>query len=202
MILKQSGSYVRQFLMISSSDHVSPATGKTVAVQLGKAGAAGTAAAGAIAEVSSGTIPGIYKITLTAVDTNTLGDLVLYCTEANCDPTIFVDQVQTQIFSDLSLSATGQVAIASSIKQNQACNGFQFVMTNSTTHAPQTGLTVTAQRSLAGAGFGLCANPVVEMSNGVYVINLAATDTNANSIMYRFTAVGADDLDILILTQP
>lgn len=204
MILKQSTNYTRQFLMISSSDHISPATGKTPTVELGKAGNAGVAASGSgsIAEVDAANLPGIYKITLNATDTNTIGDLVVYCTAANCDQTSFVDQVQTQIFTDLSLNAFGQVAIASSIKQNQICNGFQFIMTNSTTHAPQTGLTVTAQRSLAGAGFAPCANPVAEMSNGVYVINLAAADTNANCIMYRFTAVGADDLDILIMTQP
>jgi hypothetical protein len=113
-----------------------------------------------------------------------------------------VDQVQAQVFTDVLLDALGNVSIASSIKKNAATNGFMFLMTNSATHQPQTGLAVTAQRSLAGAGFAPCANAVTELSNGIYTINLAATDTNANSILYRFTATGADDLDLLILTQP
>ena len=75
-------------------------------------------------------------------------------------------------------------------------------MTDSTTHVLATGLTVTATRSIDGAAFAACANAVTEISGGVYNIALAAADTNGNSIMYKFTATGADDRLLEIITQP
>lgn len=98
-------------------------------------------------------------------------------------------------------SVTAAVAITSNIKKNQALAAFTFVMTDSTNHAPATGLTVTATRSLDGAAFAACANTVTEISNGWYKINLAATDTNANVVSLRFVATAADDRDIQIVTQ-
>ena len=120
----------------------------------------------------------IYKATLNATDTNTVGDLAFYITATGANPILFVDQVQTNVFSDLSIDSSGNTSIPSNIKKNQALSGFTFLMTNSVTHVPSTTLTVTAQRSLNGAGFAPCANAVSELSNGIYSINLAATDTN------------------------
>lgn len=91
---------------------------------------------------------------------------------------------------------------ASNIKKNQALTTFEFPMTDSTTHAPKTGVTVTATRSLDGAAFGACANAVSEVGNGIYTINLATTDLNANVVTLRFTGSGADDRLITIVTQP
>lgn len=105
-------------------------------------------------------------------------------------------------FSSLSISSGGLVAVTSNVKTNTALNGFTFTMTDSTNHNPKTGLTVTAQRSLNGGAFGSCANSVSEISNGDYQINLAAGDLNAAVVMLRFTATGADDLNILLVTQP
>lgn len=67
-----------------SSDHVSPATGKTVAITISKNGGAfGNPNAGATnaTEVSSGW----YKVTLDTTDTGTAGDLVVRGTSATCD---------------------------------------------------------------------------------------------------------------------
>ncbi len=66
-----------------------PATGKTVVVTLSKAGAAFGAAAGAVSEVSGGW----YKVALTTADTDTLHELAFNCTNTDCDPTQFTDQV-------------------------------------------------------------------------------------------------------------
>ncbi len=198
MILKVSTVYNRLFWMVTSASHYLPLTGATPVVNLSKGGAAFGAAAGAVTQIANG----FYQVALTTVDTNTPGDLAYFITAASGDDVFMVDQVQATIFTDLVLDASGNVSIASSIKKNATSNGFMFIMTDSTNHAPKTGLTVTAQRSLAGAGFAPCANAVSELSNGVYTINLAATDTNASSIMLRFTATGADDLDILLMTQP
>lgn len=91
---------------------------------------------------------------------------------------------------------------ASNIKKNQALNGFVFEMKDSTNHNPDPGLTVTATRSLDAGSYSACANSVTGLGNGLYAINLAAGDLNGNTVALRFTATGADDLNILIITQP
>ncbi|MDE1839576.1 MAG: hypothetical protein KGH87_06620 [Thaumarchaeota archaeon] len=105
-------------------------------------------------------------------------------------------------FASLSIDANGNVKVQSNIKKNTALNAFEFLMTDSTNHLPKTALTVTATRSLDGAAFAACANAVAELANGIYSINLAATDLNANVVTFRFTATGADDLDVTIVTTP
>ena len=88
------------------------------------------------------------------------------------------------------------------IKRNTALPGFMFLMTDAILHTPKTGLTVTAQRSLAHAAFANCANGVTELSNGWYWIDLAATDLNAVTVALKFTATGADATNISLVTTP
>jgi hypothetical protein len=88
------------------------------------------------------------------------------------------------------------------IKKNTALANFMFLMVDSADHVtPKTGLTVTAERSLDGAAFAGCANSVAEISNGLYKISLATTDLNADTVTLRFTATGADDRVISIVTE-
>lgn len=105
-------------------------------------------------------------------------------------------------FGLLAIDSGGNVSTTDNIKKNTAQTGFMFVMTDSTSHNPKTGLIVTAQRALDGNGFNPCTNTPSEVGNGVYAINLSAADTNANHIMLRFTAAASDDLNIEIVTQP
>lgn len=86
------------------------------------------------------------------------------------------------------------------IRTNTALSNFSFLMVDSAGD-PATGLTVTAQRSIDGAAFGACANAVAELSNGLYLIDLAASDLNGTVITLRFTAAGADDRILTIITQ-
>jgi hypothetical protein len=94
------------------------------------------------------------------------------------------------------------LATALTIQKNTALSNFMFVMVDSSGN-PLPGLTVTATRSLDNAAFAACANAVVEnpTTNGAYGINLAATDTNGNNIMFKFTAPGAVIRWIYIATQ-
>lgn len=87
-VLPQSTVYVRSFVMYLTGTKTA-ATGKAVTVNLCKSGAAFGVAAGAVAEIANGW----YKVSLTIVDTNTVGDLAFNCTAAACDPTDFTDQV-------------------------------------------------------------------------------------------------------------
>lgn len=101
-------------------------------------------------------------------------------------------------------SVTAPVSIAASqlfIKKNTAYATFKFVMTDSTTHAPATGLTVTATRAIDNGAFGACANAVSELSSGWYKISFDATDLNGTDIAVRFTAATADDKNFKIVTQ-
>src|SRR5262245_7922799 len=82
--LHQSTSVIVVLKVVLSSDHISPATGKTVAIVISKNGGAfGNPNAGATnaTEISNGW----YKVTLDATDTNTLGDLIVRGTATLCD---------------------------------------------------------------------------------------------------------------------
>jgi hypothetical protein len=107
-------------------------------------------------------------------------------------------------------SGTGELDLTSGVVQaeagiqmrkNVALSNFAFVMLDSADNVtPKAGLTVTAQRSLDGAAFAACANAVTELSNGIYKINLDDTDTNGLVVVLRFTATGAADRTITVLT--
>lgn len=107
--LKQSTAYTRTFLMVDSSDHLSPKTGLTVGVYLSKAGGAFGAVSGSVSELSFGW----YKVALNATDTNTLGELAFHCTGSAADLTDFVDQVTGNILGDtLPANVTQWVGVA------------------------------------------------------------------------------------------
>jgi hypothetical protein len=89
--------------------------------------------------------------------------------------------------------------LAPLFKKNAAVDDFQFYMIDSSDHiSAKTGLTVTAQRSIDNGSFGACTNSVAELANGVYSIDLSASDMNGSQITLKFTATGADQRMITI----
>jgi hypothetical protein len=93
--------------------------------------------------------------------------------------------------------------LPSGIKKNTALAKFSFLMVDSGDHVtPKTGVTITAQRSLDGAAFGACANGASELSNGIYLIDLATGDLNGDVVTLRFTAAGADARLLTVITEP
>lgn len=87
-------------------------------------------------------------------------------------------------------------------KQNTALNDFVFTMVQSGDHiTPATGLTVTAERSIDGAAFAATTNSPTEMTNGYYSIDLSADDMNGRVIALKFTAAGADQREVVIVTS-
>lgn len=89
-LLKQNFTYTRAFKMFSSTDHLTGKTSAAPVVNISKAGGAFSAAAGVVTELTNGW----YQIALTAVDTNTVGDLAYYITGTGSDTCDFVDQVE------------------------------------------------------------------------------------------------------------
>lgn len=90
------------------------------------------------------------------------------------------------------------------IKKNMARAGFMFCVYASSDHVtPKTGLgsSITAQRSLDAGAFGSCANAANEIGEGVYTIDLAAADLNADMVMLKFTAAATDPRYLLVVTN-
>ena len=102
----------------------------------------------------------------------------------------------------VSLSS-GRVLIQSGLQKNTALTKFQFLMTDSTNHNPATGLTVTGTISKDGGAYAsISPDSVTEVGNGMYEVDLSATEMNANNVSLRFTATGADDRNITLRTDP
>lgn len=83
--IPQSTTIRAVFKAYLSSDHVSPGTGKTIAVVISKNGAAfGNPSAGATnaTELANGW----YYVDLSTTDTDTLGPLIVRGTEGTIDP--------------------------------------------------------------------------------------------------------------------
>ena len=104
---------------------------------------------------------------------------------------------------DTALSDTGIEAVlkGSSFRKNVALTNFSFVMKDAGDHVtPTTGLTVTGQISKDGGAFAALTNAVTEIGSGCYKVDLIQAEMNANSIILRFTAAGADPTLIFIHT--
>jgi hypothetical protein len=113
--------------------------------------------------------------------------LALHITSTGADPS---DVICTVVYN-------------SNIKKNQALSNFEFLMIDSTDHfSPKAGLTITAERSIDGSAFASCANSALGVANGIYKIDLAASDLNGNVITLRFTGTGGDPRLITIITTP
>lgn len=101
-------------------------------------------------------------------------------------------------------SVTAGVTLASGqlfVKKNTQIT-VTFPMTDSTTHLPKTGVTVTAQRSIDGAAIASCANSAAELSLGLYSLVLAAADVNGAMITLVLSGSGCDTRFIGLVTQP
>jgi hypothetical protein len=195
--------------MVSNVDHIAGKTGLganiTVMLSKGNAGT-GTAAGNSLAtiELDGVNMPGWYQLNLTGTDTNTIGDLAFHCTGTGADPTDFVDQVQTTVFTDLTLTA-GRVSVTTNLQQGATFTAL-FFMTTTGTNTPAPGLTVTGQRTF-GAGFSTITGTIAEVGGvgaggGWYVLNGAALDSGGACVGFKMSASGANDSDFTLWMQP
>lgn len=104
-----------------------------------------------------------------------------------------------------SIATSGANKIRDAIMppKNVAYNDVEFLMVDGIDHiTPKTGLTITATRSIDGGAFGAkdAATIVAEVGNGIYQIDIAAADMNGKIITWRFSAVGADETYLTIVT--
>jgi hypothetical protein len=200
------------FVALDSSDRVTRKTGlSSFTVYRSRNGGTATVyTTPTITELSSSNMPGVYALTIDEDTTIASGsDSEEYCvhiTQASMAPVTRVLELYRRDVTtgETITTSSGSVTLTADfrIKKNTALANFPFRMTDSSDHvAPKTGLTVTGQVSKDGAAFGSLTNSVSEISNGWYKVNLAATDLNADTVALKFTATGADQLDITIATQ-
>lgn len=96
-----------------ASDHISPATAKTIAVVISKNGAAfGNPSAGATnaTEIANGW----YYVDLSTTDTGTLGPLIVRGTEGTIDATEIAFSVEAPLVTDAALTEPTAVPSATS----------------------------------------------------------------------------------------
>lgn len=159
-------------------------------------------------EMDSTNAKGWYKIAVSQTETNA-DQVVLSGKSSTSNISLVGSLIQTvpANFTTLSVDGSGFVGIQSTsrpgIRKNTALAAFEFIMTDSTTHVPTTGLTVTPTRSIDGGVFGGGAlSAITEIGSGVYSVDFAAGDLNGTVITLKCTATGADTLFVTIKTSP
>lgn len=93
--------------------------------------------------------------------------------------------------------------LPSSVPKAVALPDFAFVMYSSTDHVtPSTGLSVSGYISKDGGAFAALGGTITAIASGVYQVDeITAVETDADVIVLRFTATGADDVVIVIKTD-
>ena len=103
-----------------------------------------------------------------------------------------------------SLEAIGlhAIHIPEGIQRNTAYPNFKFVIRSTADHiSGAVGASVTAQRSIDNLPFFPCSNPVVEIGNGAYSIDLSAGDLNGVSVMLFFSSNSGDPVWVTLKTS-
>lgn len=90
------------FLLVSSTDHVTPKTGVTPTVTISKNGGTYASPLGTVSEIGNG----LYKVAGNAIDSGTLGPLALHATAAGADPVdvVFLVVAYDPLTANLGLS--------------------------------------------------------------------------------------------------
>lgn len=87
--IRQGSTYIRSFILVESADHISPLLGGSPTVQLSKAGGPFIIATGTVREIGNGW----YSVALSALDTDTPGELGYHVTAPGADNSDFADQI-------------------------------------------------------------------------------------------------------------
>lgn len=204
-MLKNTASQKIELFAFNTSTGA-PQTGDAanLTAYVGKDGGTLTALADTTAtEMSSTNGAGWYSFDLAQAETN--ADKLLFTGKSTTANVVVVGQpwaTRPANFTALAIDSSGNVKVQSGMKKNAAFR-VEFQMTDSTTHNPATGKTVTITRGIDGGSFsGGTISAVTETANGWYYADFAAADMNGTSIRVRATASGCDDLPLLLIPAP
>lgn len=168
---------------------------------------------------------GFYDLELAAADVNYVGRAMLAITDAATHCPVFhefmilpanvydslvggtdtLNADVTQISGTNVSTSTAQlgvnvVSVADAnapFKKNVAVTKFMFYM-ELTAGGPGTGKTVTAEVSKDGGAFAAVTDPVTEVSDGYYEVDLSATEMNADTVTFIANATGCNQRNITI----
>jgi len=166
----------------------------------------GTWATGGLIVADATNMPGVYILSIpnAALASGAKSVVIFLQGATNMAPVVL--EIELTAVDNQDSVRFGMSALpngSTRIKKNASMANFPIYMVSSVDHVtPKTGLTITAQRSLDGGAFSSCANSASEIGLGWYVIALATTDTNADLILFEFTATGADATAFPVVTQP
>jgi len=103
--------------------------------------------------------------------------------------------------TDVDAIKTKTDSLPSGPAKNVALANFSVLMVDDTDHVtPELLASVSATISKDGGAFAASTNSVAEVGNGLYKLNITAAEMNADILTLRFTASGADDRLVTILT--
>lgn len=103
--------------------------------------------------------------------------------------------------NELAVDSNGRITVNNDrFFKNTAYAKFALLMVDNN-GAPKTGLAITSQVAKDGGVFGSTSNSVSELAYGWYLIDLSASDLNADSVILRFSAIGVPDQGCFICTQ-
>jgi hypothetical protein len=155
-------------------------------------------------EMSSTNAPGWYLFDVSQSETN--ADALLFSGKSTTSGIDIVGNLIYTVppnFTALAIATDGGVKLTARLKKNSAIANFHFLMTDSTTHNPATGKTVTATRVIDNGSFGAgTIGSVTEIANGLYRVDLPAADLNGDVVTLRMTANGCDDLFVTLTLEP
>lgn len=180
--LKQSTAINVLVLMVSSTDHIAGATGLTLVIQAGKAGAALATITPTVTERSAG----YYQLALTTGHTDTLGQLVLSITATGADPAGITYQVATNLPGE-AVTLAGTQTFNNTGSWTGNIIGTLSTLTTYTGNTPQTGDAYA--RLGAPSGASIDADILTRLSTAGYT---APDNTGIANIYSRLGApVGA-----------
>lgn len=113
-----------------------------------------------------------------------------------------VSNIQTNVIDAdaLNVDAVQEITRAINPQVNIAFDDITFLMVDSTNHNPNTGLTVSGERSLNGGAFAAVTGSIAEISDGIYQLDASAADMNGAMIIFRFFEGTSDDTFYIIKT--
>jgi hypothetical protein len=168
-------------------------------------GTLGTWSSGGFREVDSTNMPGLYELGVPNAALVSGADQcwIMLQGATNMVPMnyeIELTAINNQDAVRAGLSSLPNAAMA--IAKGVAYPNFTFPMYD-TNGNPKTGLGsgVTSQVRLDSGSFGATTNSPSEVAYGIYTINLSTSDTNGKVITLRFSATGAEDTFVTIVTQ-
>lgn len=170
------------------------ATGTPTALTLATQTVGGAHSDGGFVAVDGTNAPGQYRLDLSDAICATGVDRVYVHLKGAANMAPVVKEIELVDAASASLNT---------IRKNTGFTGYMFKMVDATDlKTAETGVTVTATRSIDGNSFSACANSITEVSDGWYKINLATTDLNGNVIVLRMTGTGCHPYEAVIITQP